>query len=69
MQSFTNTMLNSVVAGALVPAVSRTLAGLTVAAVSFSAAGWVTWAYHHRVAHPRVVAPPDPESYEPTDQL
>ena len=69
MQSFTNTMLNSVVAGALVPLVSGTLAGLTAAAVSFSVAGWITWAYHHRVAHPRVLTPPDPESYEPTDRL
>jgi DHA1 family bicyclomycin/chloramphenicol resistance-like MFS transporter len=42
---------------------------LTAAAVSFSVAGWVVWAYHHRVAHPRVLAPPDPESYEPTDRL
>lgn len=69
MQSFTNTMLNSVVAGALVPLVSGTLAGLTAAAVSFSVAGWITWAYHHRVAHPRVLTPPDPESYEPSDRL
>ena len=69
MQSFSNTMLNSVVAGALVPLVSGTLAGLTAAAVSFSVAGWITWAYHHRVAHPRVLTPPDPESYEPTDRL
>jgi DHA1 family bicyclomycin/chloramphenicol resistance-like MFS transporter len=69
MQSFTNTMLNALVAGALVPLVSRSLAGLTGAAVAFSIAGWLVWARHHRVAHPTVTAPPDPESYEPTDRL
>ena len=69
MQSFTNTMLNAIVAGALVPVVSRSLAGLTGAAVAFSIAGWLVWARHQQVAHPVVSTPPDPESYEPTDRL
>ncbi len=69
MQSFTNTMLNAAVAGVLVPIVSGSLATLTGAAMAFSVAGWATWAYHQRLAHPAVVAPPDPQSYEPTDQL
>ena len=69
MQSFSNTMLNAIVAGALVPLVSASLAGLTGAAVTFSIAGWLVWARHHRMAHPDVSAPPDPESYEPTDRM
>ena len=69
MQSFSNTMLNAIVAGALVPLVSASLAGLTGAAVTFSIAGWLVWARHHRLAHPDVSAPPDPESYEPTDRM
>ena len=62
-------MLNAAVAGVLVPIVSGSLATLTGAAMAFSVAGWATWAYHQRLAHPAVVAPPDPQSYEPTDQL
>lgn len=69
MQSFSNTMLNAIVAGALVPLVSASLAGLTGTAVTFSIAGWLVWARHHRMAHPDVSAPPDPESYEPTDRM
>ena len=69
MQSFSNTMLNAIVAGALVPLVSASLAGLTGAAVTFSIAGWLVWARHHRMARPDVSAPPDPESYEPTDRM
>ncbi len=69
LQSFTNTMLNSVVAGALVPLVSGSLAGLTVASLAFSLLGWLSWALHSRRSHPTVIAPPDPESYEPTDHL
>ncbi len=69
MQSFSNTMLNSVVAGALVPLASGSLMSLTGTALAFSVAGWLTWAGHHRISRPQVVAPADPENYEPTDRL
>lgn len=69
LQSFANTLLNAVVAGVLVPMVSADLLTLTALALGFSVSGWLVWARHHRVAHPQIVVPPDPASYEPTDRL
>lgn len=69
LQSFTNTMLNALVAGALVPLASGHLAALTGLSLASSLLGWAAWIWHQRVLRPVLHTPPDPENYEPTDRL
>lgn len=68
-QSCANTLLNAVIAGAIVPLVNGSLVTLTLTALAFSLLGWAVWEWHRRVAHPRLETPPDPGSYEPTDRM
>ncbi|PID96057.1 MAG: Bcr/CflA family drug resistance efflux transporter [Actinomycetales bacterium] len=69
LQSFTNTSLNAVVAGAVVPLVSARMPSLTVTALGFSLAAWAAWAWHARRSRPVLRTPAHPESYEPTDRM
>ena len=69
LQSFTNTMLNALVAGALVPLASGHLAALTGLSLASSLLGWAAWIWHQRVLRPVLHTPPDPENYEPTHRL
>jgi DHA1 family bicyclomycin/chloramphenicol resistance-like MFS transporter len=49
MQSFIGGVLNSVVAGLVVPAVMHSLLAMAVVSAGCLAVGWITWALHHRM--------------------
>jgi DHA1 family bicyclomycin/chloramphenicol resistance-like MFS transporter len=51
MQSFIGGVLNSVVAGLVVPAVMHSLLAMAVVSAGCLAVGWITWALHHRMPH------------------
>ncbi|HRW18228.1 MAG TPA: multidrug effflux MFS transporter [Dermatophilaceae bacterium] len=50
LQAFSSTMLNSLVAGLIVPVAARQLPTLTLTSLAFSTAGWLVWARHWRHA-------------------
>jgi len=51
MQSFIGGVLNSLVAGLLVPAVMHSLEAMAFASAGCLAIGWITWGLHRRLPH------------------
>jgi len=51
MQSFIGGVLNSVVAGLVVPAVMHSLMGMAAVSAACLAIGWLTWVLHERFPH------------------
>ena len=59
LQAFSSTVLNAVLAGAIVPVVATRLETLSLTALGFSALGWLTWRHHQRreTDEPTLAAP------------
>lgn len=51
MQSFIGGVLNSVVAGLVVPAVMHSLLAMAIVSAGCLAVGWITWVLHHHLPH------------------
>ncbi len=69
VQTFVSLVSNALIAGALAPAVAFSLPMLAGTTLVLTAIGYLMWRRHLRVTALEPQCPPDPESYEPTDEL
>ena len=69
VQSFVSLIANAVIAGALAPAVAFSLPSLALTSLSLTLIGYLLWRQHlkHTALQPRT--PPEPEGYEPSEEL
>ncbi len=52
LQSLTNTLLNALLAGLLIPLVGFSMTGIGLTALGFTLAGWTVWTWHQRRSGP-----------------
>ena len=69
LQAMTNTLLNAVIAGVVVPLVSWSMTVLALTAVGFTLAAAAFWAWQHRRSPVPIHPPKSVQSLEPTDSL
>ncbi|MFT4297239.1 MAG: multidrug effflux MFS transporter [Micropruina sp.] len=69
VQSFVSLVSNAIIAGALAPAVAFSLPMLAGTALLLTAIGYLMWRRHLQVAKSEPQAPPDPQAYEPLDEM
>lgn len=69
VQTFVSLVANALIAGALAPAVAFSLPMLAGTALALTAIGYLMWRRHLQVTALEPQAPPDPQAYEPTDEM
>jgi len=69
VQSFVALVSNAVIAGAVAPAVAFSLPALAATSLGLTVIGYLLWRRHLRITNLEPKAPPDPQSYEPTDGM
>ncbi len=69
VQSFVALVSNALIAGVLAPLVAFSLPSLAVTALALTTIGYLMWRRHLKLTVLEPKAPPDPESYEPTDEM
>ena len=69
VQSFVALVSNAVIAGAVAPAVAFSLPTLAATSLGLTVIGYLLWRRHLRITNLEPKAPPDPQSYEPTDGM
>lgn len=69
VQSFVSLVSNAVIAGALAPAVAFSLPMLAGTTLVLTIIGYLMWRRHLQMTSLEPHVPPDPQSYEPTDEM
>lgn len=69
VQSFVALVSNAVIAGVVAPLVAVSLPALAATSLSLTVIGYLLWQRHLKVTRLEPKAPPDPQSYEPTDEM
>lgn len=69
VQSFVSLVANAAIAGALAPAVAFSLPSLAATSLLLTLIGYLLWRRHLTMTAIEPGCPPDPENYEPTDEL
>ena len=69
VQSFVSLVANALIAGALAPAVAFSLPMLAGTTLTLTAIGYLMWRRHLKVTACDPPAPPDPQTYEPLDEM
>jgi DHA1 family bicyclomycin/chloramphenicol resistance-like MFS transporter len=69
LQSLSNTLLNAVVAGAIVPLVSWSMTAMALTATGFTVTAWAFWVWQRRRSPGPLVQPQDVQTLEPTDRM
>ena len=69
VQSFVSLVSNAAIAGALAPAVAFSLPMLAGTTLVLTIVGYLMWRRHLQMTSLEPHAPPDPQSYEPTDEM
>ena len=69
LQSLTNTLLNAVIAGLVIPLIIGSMTSLAVTAIAFTLAAWMVWIWQQRRSPVPVSPPRDPLSLKPTEHL
>lgn len=69
VQSFVSLIANAAIAGALAPAVAFSLPSLAATSVCLTLIGYLLWRRHLTMTALEPTCPPDPENYEPTDEM
>ncbi|MFT4216996.1 MAG: multidrug effflux MFS transporter [Micropruina sp.] len=69
VQSFVSLVSNAVIAGVVAPAVAFSLPMLAGTALALTTIGYLMWRRHLRVTASDPQAPPDPQAYEPLDEM
>ena len=69
VQSFVSLVFNALIAGALAPAVAFSLPTLAGTTLALTVIGYLMWRRHLTVTALEPHVPPDPQSYEPTDEM
>lgn len=69
VQSFVSLVFNALIAGALAPAVAFSLPTLAGTTLVLTIIGYLMWRRHLQMTSLEPHVPPDPQSYEPTDEM
>lgn len=69
VQSFVSLVSNAIIAGALAPAVAFSLPMLAGTTLVLTVIGYLMWRRHLQMTSLEPHVPPDPQSYEPTDEM
>ena len=69
LQALTNTMLNAVIAGLVVPLVTGSMTSLALTAMAFTLGAWTVWMWQRRHCPVTVDKAKDDHSLEPTDHM
>lgn len=69
VQSFVSLVCNALIAGALAPAVAFSLPMLAGTTLVLTVIGYLLWRRHLSMTSLEPHVPPDPQSYEPTDEM
>ena len=69
VQSFVSLVFNALIAGALAPAVAFSLPTLAGTTLALTVIGYLMWRRHLQMTSLEPHVPPDPQSYEPTDEM
>ena len=69
VQSFVSLVFNALIAGALAPAVAFSLPMLAGTTLVLTIIGYLMWRRHLQMTSLEPHVPPDPQSYEPTDEM
>ncbi len=69
VQSFVSLVFNALIAGALAPAVAFSLPTLAGTTLALTVIGYLMWRRHLTVTALEPHVPPDPQSYERTDEM
>jgi len=69
LQALTNTMLNAVIAGLVVPLVTGSMTSLALTAMAFTLGAWTVWMWQRRHCPVTVDQAKDDHSLEPTDHM
>ncbi len=69
LQAVTNTLLNAVIAGLVIPLVIGSMTSLALTAVAFTLGAWAVWFWQRRSCPATVAPAKEAVALEPTDQL